>query len=362
MRNKRYDKVFFWTVCAAVLAGFFILFSASMGLLSREGADFSDVIFKQALFGLAGFALFLITSRIHYKKWRKFALPIFIFCFLLTILVFLPYIGFSHGGARRWINLGIISFQPSEFLKISFIIYIASWIAGRKDDIKSFKFGLLPFLVIMAFVGLVLIAEPDIGTLGVVAITAAFLFFIGGGKSSQLALIFFLGMALLCVLVLIKPHAMNRITVFLNPGSDPQGIGYQLKQSLIAVGSGGIFGRGFGMSIQKFHFLPEPIGDSIFAVFAEEFGFLGGMALVVLLLFLLYRGFKIVMAANDSFARLLGAGIIISVIVQSFINIGSIIGVIPLTGVTLVFISQGGSSLLATLAGFGILLNISKNG
>lgn len=362
MRNRKYDKVFLWTVCVAVLAGFFILFSASMGLLSREGADFSNVIFKQILFGLAGFILFLITSRIHYKKWKKFALPIFIFSFLLALLVFEPHIGFSHGGAKRWIDFGPINFQPSELLKISFIVYIASWIAGRKDDIKSFKFGFLPFLAITAFVGLVLIAEPDIGTLGVIVITAAFLFFIGGGKSSQLALMFFLGLALLCALVLIKDHAMSRITVFLNPGFEPEGAGYQLKQSLIAVGSGGIFGRGFGMSIQKFHFLPEPIGDSIFAVFAEEFGFLGGLVLIALLLFLLYRGFKIVIATNDSFARLLGAGIIISVIIQSFINIGSIIGIIPLTGVPLVFISQGGSSLAMALASAGILLNISKNG
>ncbi|MBU3925686.1 putative lipid II flippase FtsW [Patescibacteria group bacterium] len=362
MKNKNYDKFFFWIVCLTVLAGFFILFSASMGLLSRDGADFSSIIFKQIFFGLLGFVIFLITSKINYKKWQKFALPFFIFSFLLTLLVFEPHIGFGHSGAKRWINLGFVNFQPSELLKIAFIVYMASWIASRKDDIKSFKFGFLPFLVITAFVGLVLIAEPDIGTLGVIAITGACMFFIGGGKYSQVALMFFLGLALLYVLVLIKPHAMSRIMVFLNPGFDPQGVGYQLKQSLIAVGSGGIFGRGFGMSIQKFHFLPEPIGDSIFAVFAEEFGFLGGLFLIGLLLFFLYRGLKIAMNSSNSFARLLGSGIIISIIVQSFINIGSIIGIIPMTGITLTFISQGGSSLAIALASVGILFNISRNG
>ena len=245
MRNKNYDKVFLITVCLMILAGLFILVSASMGLLSREGASFSSIVIKQMALGLGpGIVLFLIASRIHYKKWKRFALPLFIFSFLLMLLVFEPHLGFSHGGAKRWISFGSFTFQPSEILKFAFIIYLASWLSSRKDDVKSFKFGFLPFLIITGFVGALLVLEPDIGTLGVIAITAALMFFVAGGRFSQVALLIFLGVAVLYVLILIKPHAMSRVTVFLNPSVDPQGIGYQLRQSLIGIGSGGIFGRG----------------------------------------------------------------------------------------------------------------------
>lgn len=350
------------TFLAMVLAGFFILFSASMGLLTREKADFSSVVLKQFVFGVAGFAALFVASRINYKNWQRFALPLFLFSFLLALLVFEPHVGFGHGGAKRWINLGPITFQPSELLKLGFIAYLASWISARKNDIKSFKYGLFPFLIIVAFVGLILIAEPDIGTLGVIAITSALMFFIGGGKFAQIALMVLLGAALLYGLVLTNQHAMYRVQTFLNPSADPTGSGYQVKQALIAVGSGGIYGRGFGMSIQKFNYLPEPIGDSIFAVFAEEFGFIGSVALLALFLFFLYRGFLIVLRATDPFAKLLGAGILISIVIQSFINIGSMVSIIPLTGVPLIFVSQGGSALAIALLEIGILLNISKYG
>lgn len=360
--KKGKDKIFMITVSVMVLAGFFILFSASMGLLAREKADFSSIILKQFIFGLGGIAAFLAASRINYKNWQKFALLLFLFSFFLTLLVFEPHIGFSHGGAKRWINLGPVTFQPSELLKLGFIAYLASWISARKKDIKSFKFGLLPFLIIVAFVGFILVAEPDIGTLGVIAITSGLMFLIGGGKFTQIAIMILLGLALLYALVLIRPHAMNRLQTFLNPSADLQGSGYQVNQSLIAVGSGGVYGRGFGMSIQKFSYLPEPIGDSIFAVFAEEFGFIGSVGLIALFLFFLYRGFLIILRVSDPFAKLLGAGILMSMVIQSFINIGSMVGIIPLTGVPLIFVSQGGSALVIALAEIGIIINISKYG
>ncbi|MFA4890328.1 MAG: putative peptidoglycan glycosyltransferase FtsW [Candidatus Paceibacterota bacterium] len=361
--KKGKDKIFIITVLIMVLAGFFILFSASMGLLTREKADFSSIVLKQFVFGVGGFVALLAASRINYKNWQKFALLLFLFSFFLSLLVFEPHVGFGYGGAKRWINIGPFTFQPSELLKLGFIAYLASWISARKKDIKSFKFGLLPFLVIVAFVGFILIAEPDIGTLGVIVITSALMFFIGGGKFTQIAVMILLGLALLYALVLIKPHAMDRVQTFLNPSSaDVQGSGYQVKQALIAVGSGGIYGRGFGMSIQKFSYLPEPIGDSIFAVFAEEFGFIGCVGLIALFLFFLYRGFLIILRASDPFAKLLGAGILMSMVIQSFINIGSMVGIIPLTGVPLIFVSQGGSALVIALIEIGIIINISKYG
>lgn len=360
-RSKKCDKLFLWTVAVLALSGIVILSSASLGLLNRSGAGFSSVIFRQLGLGMGlGIILLVITSKIHYAKWKKYALPVFIFSFFLSLLVFAPYLGFEHGGAKRWLSLGAFSFQPSELLKFGFVVYLASWISSRKEDIKSIKFGFVPFLVITGFVSLILVMEPDLGTLGVIAITGLAMFFIGGGKVSHAAAAVLIGLIILGGLVLLKPHAMSRVTVFVNPSLDPQGIGYQVRQSLIAIGSGGLFGRGFGMSVQKFNYLPEPIGDSVFAVFAEEFGFIGSLFLISLFLFFLFRGFSLSSRAPDSFAGLLGSGIVILIVVQSFINIGSMAAVLPLTGLPLIFVSQGGSALAITMAEIGVLLNISK--
>lgn len=362
MVAKKYDNVFFGIVCALVLSGFFILFSASLGLLGRNTTGFYfNVILKQIVFGIIGIILFFIFSKIDYKKWKKFALPIFLFSFVLTLLVFAPGIGMEHGGAKRWIDLGFISFQPSEILKFGFLLYLSSWLATRKNEIKSFKLGFLPFLVIIGFIAVSLILEPDIGTLGVITITSLFLFFISGGRFSQVAIFILIGIILLFTLIMIKPYLMHRVTIFLNPSLDPQGIGYQLNQSLISIGSGGMLGRGFGMSVQKFKYLPEPIGDSIFAVVGEEFGFIGSILLIGLFLLFMYRGFYISSKAPDMFGRLLGSGIVILILVQSFINIGAMIGVLPLTGIPLLFVSQGGTALVVVLAEAGVLLNISRH-
>jgi cell division protein FtsW len=348
-------------VLLMILTGLFILLSASMGLLIREEGSFSRTFFNQLAFGVGGgFILFLITSKINYKNWKKYSAPFFILSFILTALVFIKPFGFEHGGAIRWIELGPISFQPSEILKLAFVVYLSSWLASRKSEIQSFKFGLLPFLVMVGFVGIILIKQPDVGTLGVLVITSLFLFFLGGGKYSQIFSLIILGFLIFATLIAFEPYRMDRFKIFMDPSADPQGTGYQLKQSLIAIGSGGIFGRGFGMSVQKFNYLPEPIGDSIFSVFGEEFGFIGCVLLLALFLFFLYLGFRISIRAPDDFSRLLGAGIVILVITGVFVNIASMIGIVPLTGVPLIFISKGGSALAVSLAEMGILLNISK--
>ncbi len=359
--KRGYDKPFLWVVVALVVSGVFILASASLGLLNRTGVGLGHTLLKQILFGVVGGGILaLITSRINYNFWKKISVPFFIFSFFLVILVFIPGIGFEFGGAKRWLSFGSFSFQPSELLKFSFIIYLAAWISSRKDKICSLKFGLVPFLVIVGFVGGVLISQPDLGTLGVIALTSCAMFFIGGGKPKHVAIIIVLGLALICLLAFLKPHAMSRIMVFLDPSFDTQGIGYQLNQSLITIGSGGLVGRGFGMSIQKFQYLPEPVGDSIFAVFAEEFGFIGCVILILVFIFFLSRGLFIASKSSDLFARLLASGIVILISMQVFINIAAMIGLLPLTGIPLVFISQGGSSMAMTLGAVGILLNISK--
>jgi len=356
------DNVFLWTVFVFLLIGFFILASASMGLLARTaGADFSSIIFQQIIYGLVGcIGLYFFAFKFDYKILRRFAFPLLIFGLIIASLVFLPKLGFSHGGASRWISVGPFFFQPSEFLKLGLIVYAAAWLSSKKRNIADFKTGFLPFAGILAAAGFLLVLQRDMGTLGVIIITCVALFFLGGGKLKHLLA----GMAIIGVvfasLVYFEPYRMKRITVFFNPSYDPQGAGYQLRQSLIAIGAGGATGKGFGMSAQKFTYLPEPVSDSIFAVFAEEFGFAGGLFLLCLFLFFLYKGFSISIRAPDDFGRLLGAGIVIMIVVQSLINVAAMTGIFPLTGIPLIFVSKGGSSLIATLIEAGILLNISK--
>lgn len=355
------DRSLLTIIGALVIAGVFILTSASIGLLARNGANFYDVLLRQFAFGIAaGGILFWLTLKISYKKLQKIALPFFAFSFVLTLLVFIPGIGIKLGGANRWLDLRIFSFQPSELLKFAFIVYLAAWLSGNKNNVQTARFGLLPFLIMSGFVGILLILQPDVGTLGVTAISAAILFFLGGGKISHIAAIAFLGVAALSVLIIIQPYRMDRLTVFLKPSTDQTGIGWHLKQSLVAVGSGGVFGRGFGMGLQKFRYLPEPIGDSVFAVFSEEFGFAGSVTLVILFIFFARRGFNVANRAPDDFGRLLGSGIVILIVVQVFINIGAMVGLLPLTGVPLVFVSKGGTALAIALAEAGVLLNISR--
>ena len=361
MMKKHYDKVLLGIVAVLVLFGFFILASAFLGPAAKKAETFYSALSRQILIGLAGGGLaFFIVSRIPYQWWRKISLPLFLTTFFLTILVFAPHIGFESGGARRWLNFGSFSFQPSEFLKFGFLVYLSSWLASRREEVSSFKFGLFPFMIIIAFVGALLIMEPNISTLLVIGFTAVSLFFIAGGRFKQIAVAALMGIGLLFAIIQIQPYLKERVEVFLNPTYDPQGAGYQIRQSLIAFGSGGLFGKGFGMSIQKFSYLPEPTGDSIFAIIGEEFGFLGASGLIILFLFFLYRGLFIASRAPDNFGRLLGSGIAIMIVIQSFMNMAAMVGIFPLTGLPLLFISQGGSALALTLAEVGVLLNISK--
>lgn len=361
-RNHNIDKIFLWASCALLLIGFFILSSASMGLLARSGGtDFSSAIKSQLFLGFGvGVALFIFTLKTNYRFWAKHAFYFFIFGLIITSLVFFTPWGFSHGGAKRWLKIGPLFFQPSEILKLSFIVYLSAWIASKKQGVSEFKNGFLPFILISAVAGSLIVFEKDLGTLGVMIAAATISFFLGGGKLKHIALTFAVICAILAGLIYMEPYRAERLKVFIDPSYDSQGSGYQLRQSLLAIGSGKIFGKGFGMSIQKFNYLPEPINDSIFAVFGEEFGFMGAIGLISLFLFFLYRGLLISMHAPDRFGKLLGSGIIVLIVVQSFINIGAMVGILPLTGVPLVFVSKGGTALAIALMEVGILLNISK--
>jgi len=359
--TKTCDKPFFFTVVALVILGIFIFTSASLGLLAKEGASFGSVAKSQILFGLLGGSIAaFITSHIKYTFWKNNAFYILIGAILLSLLVFIPGLGLAHGGARRWLDLGFASVQPSEFLKIAFIIYFSAWLASAQKKLSSFKYSVVPFLVIMGAIGSVLLIQNDIDVIVIIFTIGSVLLFGAGAKWRHLGALVLIATVLFSIVAWQKPHVVDRLLTFANPARDSLGSSYQIEQALIAIGSGGITGRGFGQSVQKFSFLPEPIGDSIFAVYAEEFGLIGGIVLIGLFIFLGLRGLKISARAPDMFARLLVLGIVILITMQSLLNIGAMLAVVPLIGTPLLFVSHGGTALFVVLAEVGIVLNVSK--
>ena len=360
-RKLTSDRVLFGTILVLVLVGFLIFSSASLGLLAREGARFSSVAFNQFLFGIVGgFSALYLTSTIHYRTWRKYAFYLFVCTLILTAMVFVPGIGLEHGGAVRWINLGGFSFQPAELLKIGFVVYMATWLSGMYKQVHTFTKGTLPFLGILGLVGVVMLLQPDTDTFAIMAASGVAMFVAAGGRLRDVGIMFLTAVVLLAVLAFTRPYIMDRITTFMHPESDPQGSGWQINQSLIAIGSGGFSGRGFGQSIQKFEYLPEPIGDSIFAVASEEFGFLGSTLLVLLFVAFTFRGFRVATHAPDLFGMLIVVGFVTIITLQAFLNIAAMLSLAPLSGLPLPFISHGGTALLATLAAIGVVLNVSK--
>ncbi|MDO8523585.1 MAG: putative lipid II flippase FtsW [bacterium] len=361
MRIRDYDQIFFMLTSAIIIFGLFILASASLFVSADRFGQSYYYLFHQIIFGLVpGLILFYLALRIPYKYLRSYALPLLLVGIFMMFLVFVPKIGVYHGGAQRWIALGSITFQPSEFLKFAFIVYLSAWFETKTKELKSFKFGLLPFAIMTGFIASFLVMQPDIGTLGVLIVSIFALYFLSGGAMKQLGVLAGVGAVILALLILIEPYRMERLTTFLSPETNIQGSGYQINQALIATGSGGLFGRGFGMSRQKFSYLPEPIGDSIFAIFAEEMGFLGSIALLTLFLLFFVRGIKITKTAPDSFGKYLGAGLLFLIVFQAIINISAIIGLMPLTGIPLSFVSYGGSAMMITLMEVGVIFNISK--
>ncbi len=360
-KPKSVDTLLLTLIVLMIAGGFLIFSSASLGLMARDGASFGSVAFGQFVFGiLGGGAALFIMSNVYYRNWRKYAFYFFIVSLLATTAVFLPGIGMTHAGATRWLDLGFITVQPSEFLKLGFVIYLATWLSGVHDKMEHWRYGLLPFVAVVGLIGAVMLAQPDTDTFMIMAFSGMAMYLAAGARWRDIALILISGIVLLTIIAFTRPYIMDRLTTFLHPETDPLGSGYQLQQSLIAVGSGGITGRGFGQSIQKFEYLPEPIGDSVFAVYAEEFGFIGTALLIFAFVFLTLRGYKTATEASDIFGTLLVIGLMTLIIAQAFLNIGAMIGIVPLSGLPLPFVSHGGTALMATLAALGIVLNVSK--
>ena len=362
MHGKKVDRFFLIIIFILLGVGVAMFISASLGILARSEKTFYSVLFSQLVLGLGlGLVGMYFCLKIDYKFWRKYSLLIFIGSILITAAVFIPHLGWSHGGAERWIQIGPISFQPVEFLKFGFVIYLAALLSSMKNKVHDFRFGILPFIAMLAVIAFVLFKQPDTKSFILITITGISMLFISGVPLKYIFGVGFGVVFLLGALVYFTPYLQARVKTFINPSADSQGSSYQIQQSLIALGSGGIFGRGYGQSVQKFNYLPEPQGDSIFAVIGEELGFVGASVTVFLYILFLLRGFRIANRSPDVFSGLLVYGIVILIVVQSFMHIASVTGVFPLTGVPLVFMSQGGTSLMVYLMAIGIVLNVSKS-
>ncbi|MBU2220231.1 putative lipid II flippase FtsW [Patescibacteria group bacterium] len=361
MKSNQPDYILLFVIIILVVFGLIMVSSASINQSQEKFQENYYYLKNQLLKGLLpGLLLGLIGYLMPYRYWRTLALPVLILTVLGLIMVFIPGLSLTHGGAKRWVALGPITLQPSEFLKLSFIIYLSAWLASKGKAIKDFSQSLVPFLIMVGLVAFLILMEPDIGTLGVIGFSSIIIYFLAGARFSHLGLIGLGSVVMFYLLTKFYSHAANRLQVFLHPELDPRGIGYQINQAILALGSGGIFGLGLGQGLQKFKYLPEPASDSIAAVIGEELGFIGLMMVLLLFLIFTFRGLKIAQAAPDEFGKLLAGGITGWIITQALINIAAICGLIPLTGITLPFISLGGTSLAITLAGMGILLNISK--
>jgi len=359
--SKKPDQILAITTFALIVFGLVMISSAGVAVSQQRFGD-SYYFFKhQLFFGVVpGLILMFIAQKIDYHFWKKIALPLFLLNLAFLVLVFIPGMGLKLQGASRWIKLGPFSFQPTEMLKLSIILYLAAWLESKKEQGRDFFEGLVPFLAILGVVGFLIIKQPDMGTLGVIVVVALAIYFLSGARLQHLLGLFGLGGLAFYALVKFESYRMDRLLVFLHPELDPRGVGYQINQALLAIGSGGLFGLGLGHSRQKFNYLPEPVGDSIFAIICEEIGLIGAMALIFLFIIFAMRGLKIVKYAPDTFGKLVAVGITSWIIFQALINITAITGLIPLTGITLPFISYGGTSLVFSMVGVGILLNISK--
>lgn len=352
--KKSPDLFLLGTIVFLVIFGVIILASVSAPLAQSKFGTPYYFLKHQMLYGLIpGLFLAFLAFKTKLETIKKLA-PIFLLANLIfLLLVFLPGIGVETKGASRWLNLGFVSFQPSEFLKLTFVLYLASFLTTKKN--------FLAFLAIIGLIGLLLKFQPDISTLGIIGITASLMYFLAQTPFWHSLLIIILGSGGLAFLVKFAPYRFNRLLTFLDPELDLMGRGYQAKQALITIGSGGILGQGLGMSQQKFGLLPESMSDSIFAVFSEEMGFIGAIILLSFFLVFLWASFRIIKRTEGDFPKLAATGIACWICLQALVNISSMTGLLPLAGIPLPFVSYGGSALISELIGVGILLNISKN-
>jgi Bacterial cell division membrane protein len=353
------DRVYLLLIVANVLFGAIMLASASAPVSLNRYHNTWFYIWHQLYAGIIpGFFFMWILSRIDYHIYKKFSFYIFGAALFLMLLVFVPGISASYGTAKSWLVVAGISFQPTEFLKIAFILYAAALLVG--DEKRKPGAAFFPALLVLGLVAITLIAQPDLGSLLLFCAAFVALVVAAGSPLAYVFSVMILGFSSLYAFAKAAPYRAARLTVFLHPELDPQGIGYQINQALLAIGSGGIIGVGLGHSMQKFSYLPEVINDSIYPIIGEELGFIFSAAYIALVVAIFLRGLKIARGASDNYGRLITIGIVSWILCQSFLNIGAMIGILPLTGLPLPFVSYGGTAMIASLSAVGIVLSVSR--
>lgn len=349
-------------VCTLLILGIGVVmvYSASAVLAFHDHGDSFFYLKRQLIFALLGVAAMFLTMNVDYWVWKKYAKVGLLVCFALLVIVLIPGIGVVRGGARSWLGIGSFGIQPSEFMKLGMIVFLAKWLSEEQPKITQFTRGLLPPLALMGLAFGMIMLQPDLGTGAVLVGASLLIIYTAGARLSHLSYLGLVGLAGFVGLIAAAPYRLQRITAFLDPWKDPLGAGYQAIQSLYAIGPGGLVGLGLGMSRQKYSYLPEPQTDFIFSIIAEELGFIGGATILLLFALLVWRGMRTAITAPDTFGSLLAVGIVGMIAVQVIINIGVVIGMFPVTGITLPLISAGGSSLTLMLTAIGVLLNISR--
>jgi len=359
--KKHFDFYLFIAIIILILFGAVMIYSASSIWANYKFEDSFYYVKRQMIFIVLGIFLMITISKIDYNIYYEKSNKILGICIILLILVLIPGIGSVRNGSRSWFGIGSLGIQPSEAAKLGMIIFTSKYLTNSSNFLKSYKYGVFPILgVLFLLFGLIML-QPDLGTGMILVVSIVSLLFIAGVNMK-----FFIGGGILgiigvIILIVIAPYRMDRITSFINPWNDPLGTGFQIIQSLYAIGPGGLLGRGYLNSIQKQFYLPEPQTDFIFSIIAEEFGMVGTIFVVFMFSFIIYRGIKVALKTKDSFAKYLAFGMSFQLAFQALMNLMVVIGMIPVTGVTLPFLSYGGSSLLITLVSMGIILNISRH-
>lgn len=373
--NKHFNYPLFFLAGFLVIFGFLFLSILSAPSSLKQFDTTNYYFIHQLLYGLLpGLILSVIVFKLPLPFIKKIAPWLLLANLLVLSLVFLPLFGFKFWGAKRWINLGFFSFQPSEFLKITAVLYLSAWLSERvsenaqkgwintaKNTYSNLIYIFLPFLVFLGIISVILILQPDISTLGIIGLTLVAVYFSAKTPLWHTFSIAAFSAGALALLIKFEPYRLDRLRVFFNPELDPLGKGFQVKQSLIALGSGGFFGKGLGMSTQKLGFLPQAMTDSVFAILGEELGITGGVVLIALFVLFFWLGLKVAKNSNDRFSKLTVIGITFWITLQTFVSIASSVGIFPLAGIPLPFFSYGGSHIVTEFIAIGLLLNISKN-
>ncbi len=357
---KKTDKILLISTIILISFGVLMVYSSSSIWAEYKYNDAFKFVKSQFIFFLVGLILIYITSKMNPEFLEEYSNKLLFGCFILLALVLIPGIGKVRNGSRSWFGIGPLGIQPSEFSKLGLIIYTSKYLSHNNKNIKNIKKGLLPLFLVICIFFLLIMLEPDFGTAMVIILTLVVLIFVSGPDISFFLKIGLIGLVGIVVLIAIAPYRLKRITAYLNPWSDPLGSGFQIIQSLYAIAPSSLLGSGFGNSIQKNFYLPEPQTDFIFSIIVEEFGIIGVILVLGLFSIIFYRSIKISLRQNDLFKKYLSFGLSFGLILQVMLNILVVTGTIPTTGITLPFLSYGGSSLLISMISIGIILSISK--